>query len=107
MIIFAAMLALRTSPSAEPAEQSAEPAAATAGGEEGGAAPPEGAGGMLRAAAAAIPCVVFAAVGPVTGLPFVVDAAIYVALFIALFSLPRWRAEGRVARSLLATLVIA
>ena len=62
---------------------------------------------MLRAVAAAIPCVLFGLLGPATGLPFAVDAAIYVALFIALFSWPRWRAEGRIARRLLTTLAIA
>ncbi len=114
MMIFAALLALRPPAVAEPATVSVagghDPAAqgaATGVGEERGAAPPEGAGGMLRAAAAAIPCVLFATVGPGTGWPFAVDAALYVALFIALFSWPRWRAEGRVGRSLLATLVIA
>ncbi len=108
MILLAAVLALRAPPAAGP------DAAPTADGDDDDddddgtvTANAEVAGGMLRAVAAAIPCVLFATLGPATGLPFAVDAALFVAAFIALFSWPRWRAEGRIPRRLLRTLVIA
>ena len=117
MIVLAAVLALRAprvfaaaAAAAAPDATADDPAAGTgsmAARDDVTATPPEGAGGMLRAVAAAIPCVLFALLGPATGLPFAVDAAVYVAVFIALFSWPRWRAEGRIARRLLTALAIA
>lgn len=114
IILFAVVLALRRPPEAQPAalaggnaEDPDSGAALAADGAGGTAAPPEGADGLLRAGAAALPCVLFALLGPATGLPFAVDAAIYVAVFISLFSWPRWRAQGRIVRSLLVTVLIA
>ena len=75
----------------------------TAPEEEAGEAPPS----MRRSVAAAALCVAFAGLSLGHGLPFVVEAAAFVFAFITLFSLPAWRAEGRLARGLATALVVA
>ena len=119
MILFAVVLGLRkplaeesaapAAPGARDTETGMPPVDADDGarGPSGASEPPESAGGMLRAAAAAVPCVLFALLGPATRLPFAADAAIYIGVFIVLFSWPRWHAEGRILRKLLVSLAIA
>jgi hypothetical protein len=65
------------------------------------------AGGMGRTLLAGALCVLFAGVSLGRGLPFMAEGATFIVLFITVFSWPQWRAEGRVARGLLMTLVIA
>jgi hypothetical protein len=52
-------------------------------------------------------CVLFAGVSLGHGLPFLVEGAAFIFLFVTVFSWSQWRAEGRVGRSLLTTLLIA
>jgi hypothetical protein len=75
---------------------------------DAGAAPgPPAAGEVRRTLAAAALCVLFAGVSLGRGLPFVVEGAVFVFAFTTIFSWRTWRAEGRVGRGLLQTLVVA
>lgn len=60
-----------------------------------------------RTLAAAVLCLLFAGVGLGHGLPFMLEGAVFVFLFTTVFSWSQWRIEGRIARKLLITLVIA
>ena len=72
-------------------------------GEDAETAPPS----MRRSVVAAALCVAFAGLSLGHGLPFVVEAAAFVFTFITLFSLPAWRAEGRLARGLSMAFAVA
>lgn len=63
--------------------------------------------GIARSLLAAVLCLAFAGVSLGRGVPFMAEAAVFVFLFATVFAWPRWRAEGRIVRSLLTTLVIA
>jgi hypothetical protein len=52
-------------------------------------------------------CILFAGVALGHGLPFMVEAAAFIFLFVSVFSWSRWRQERRIGRGLLTTLVIA
>jgi len=52
-------------------------------------------------------CVLFAGVTLGSGTPFVVEGAVFIALFTTVFGWPVWRAERRVARGLVQALVVA
>ena len=69
--------------------------------------PDEAPPSIRRSVIAAVLCVAFAGLSLGHGLPFVVEAAAFVFTFITLFSLPAWRAEGRLARGLAMALVVA
>ena len=71
--------------------------------EDVGEAPPP----IRRSVIAAALCVAFAGLSLGHGLPFVVEAAAFVFTFITLFSLPAWRAEGRLARGLSMAFAVA
>ena len=63
--------------------------------------------GWGRTLLAAMLCVLFAGVSLGHGLSFMVEAAVFIFLFVGVFSWSRWREEGVTARGLLTTLVIA
>jgi Tripartite tricarboxylate transporter TctB family len=65
------------------------------------------AGELSRTLLASVICVLFAGVSLGHGLPFLVEGAAFIFLFIGVFSWRQWQAEGRVARALLTTLGIA
>ena len=69
--------------------------------------PDEAPPSVRRSVIAAALCVAFAGLSLGHGLPFVIEAAAFVFAFITLFSLPVWRAEGRLARGLATALVVA
>jgi hypothetical protein len=103
MIVLAGALALqarRSGMAAGPAE-----------GEEGAASPepsvPSDHGGARRTLVAALLCVGFAGVSLGRGLPFAVEAAVFIFVFTTVFSWTAWRADGRILRGLLVTLVVA
>jgi len=62
---------------------------------------------LTRTLIATVICVLFAGVSLGHGLPFVVEGAAFILVFVAVFSWAQWRAEGRVGRGLISTLVIA
>lgn len=64
-------------------------------------------GALQRTGLALLLCVIFAGVTLGHGLSFVVEGAVFVFVFTTLFSWSEWRAEGRVARGLAQTLVVA
>jgi hypothetical protein len=64
-------------------------------------------GDLSRTLIATLLCVLFAGVSLGHGLPFVVEGAAFILVFVAVFSWKQWRAEGRVGRGLLVTLLIA
>ena len=67
--------------------------------------PPPGSGWRTLMAAAL--CVLFAGASLGRGIPFVVEGAVFIALFTAFFSWRVWREEGRVGRGLAQTVAIA
>ena len=69
--------------------------------------PDEAPPSVRRSVIAAALCVAFAGLSLGHGLPFVVEAAAFVFTFITLFSLPAWRAEGRLARGLSMAFAVA
>jgi putative tricarboxylic transport membrane protein len=90
MILLALALALQTRRvAADPAES----------------APP--AGSARRTFTAAMLCVLFAGLTLGRGLPFVVEGAVFVFVFTAIFSWTAWREERRVARGVVQALVVA
>jgi len=110
IILLAAVLALRAPPAApaDGAGEAAQDGEAAADGAPATQVPgPDAAGGLARAFVAAVPCVLFAALGPATPLPFAADAALFIFAFIAIFSWPRWRAQERAGRGLLVAAVVA
>ena len=68
-------------------------------------APP--AGSVRRTFTAATLCVLFAGLTLGRGLPFVVEGAVFVFVFTAIFSWTAWREERRVARGIVQALVVA
>ena len=64
-------------------------------------------GDLSRTLVATVLCVLFAGVSLGHGLPFMVEGAAFILLFVAVFSWSQWRAEHRVVRGLLVTLAIA
>lgn len=63
--------------------------------------------GWGRTFLAGLLCILFAGVALGHGLPFMVEAAAFIFLFVTVFSWSRWRQERRIGRGLLTTLVIA
>ena len=64
-------------------------------------------GSARRTLAAVALCVLFAGVTLGHGLPFVVEGAVFIFVFSALFSWREWRAARRVGRGLAQTLAVA
>lgn len=60
-----------------------------------------------RSAGATVLCVLFAGIALGHGLPFQVEAATFILAFTAIYRWREWRAEGRVARRLAETALIA
>lgn len=60
-----------------------------------------------RTLAALALCVLFAGVSIGRGLPFMLEGAVFIFLFTAVFSWSQWRAENRVLKGLATTLAIA
>ena len=72
-----------------------------------GAANPADAGNLSRTLLASVLCVLFAGVSLGHGLPFVIEGAAFIFVFVAMFSWSQWQAQARVGRGLVTTLVIA
>jgi Ca2+/Na+ antiporter len=64
-------------------------------------------GTLRQGLLALVLCVAFAGITLGHGTPFVVEGAIFIFVFIALFSWREWRAAGRVARGLLQAAAVA
>ena len=62
---------------------------------------------LRRSALAALLCLAFAGIGLGHGLPFALEAALFVFVFIGVFSWRVWRAEQRVLRGAASALLIA
>lgn len=105
MILLALALGLQTRHRPPAAAAPPRPAAQPHGALEAGGEKP--AGDLLRTLAAGTLCVLFAGLLLGRGLPFALLASTFVFLFISAFSWPQWRAEGRILRKLLLTLVIS
>ena len=80
----------------------------------GGAAPPSEAmtevpmsASLRRSALAALLCLAFAGISLGHGLPFVLEATLFVFVFVCVFSWRTWRAEGHWVRSVVSTLLVA
>jgi hypothetical protein len=67
----------------------------------------EGGQSWGRTLLAGLLCVIFAGVSLGHGLPFMVEGAAFIFLFVSVFSWSRWRQDGRTGRGLLLTLLIA
>ena len=70
-------------------------------------APVESAHALRRTLLAGVLCVLFAGVSLGHGLPFAAEAAAFVFVFTSVFSWPTWRAEQRIVRGLVQTLIVA
>ena len=70
-------------------------------------AEPAGPGSTPRTLAAIVMCVLFAGITLGHGLPFVVEGAVFIFVFTALFSWREWHAERRIGRGLAQTLAVA
>ena len=64
-------------------------------------------GALRQGLLALVLCVAFAGITLGHGTPFVVEGAIFIFVFITLFSWREWRAAGRVARGLLQAAAVA
>jgi hypothetical protein len=64
-------------------------------------------GSARRTLAAVVLCVLFAGITLGHGLPFVVEGAVFIFVFTALFSWHEWRVERRICRGLAQTLAVA
>ena len=64
-------------------------------------------GALRQGLLALVLCVLFAGITLGHGTPFVVEGAIFIFVFISLFSWREWRAAGRVARGLLQAAAVA
>jgi Ca2+/Na+ antiporter len=64
-------------------------------------------GAMRRGGVALLLCVLFAGITLGHGLTFVVEGAVFIFVFTALFSWREWRAAGRTARGVAQTLAVA
>ena len=62
---------------------------------------------LLRTLPAGVLCVLFAGAALGRGLPFAAVAAAFVFVFTGVFSWAAWRAERRIARGLVQTLIVA
>ena len=62
---------------------------------------------LRRSALAALLCLAFAGVGLGHGLPFALEAALFVFVFVCAFSWRAWRAEKRVLRGAASALLVA
>ncbi len=102
MVAFALVLAVQAWHGGQ--EQAQPPAEAGNAGSADQAAGPASWGGS---ALATVLCVLFAGVSLGRGWPFQVEAAGFILVFTALFRWHEWRAEGRLARGLAQTTVIA
>lgn len=98
MVAFAVVLAFQLLQGGEAADN------AQAGATPAEPAEPTAWGGS---ALATVLCVLFAGVSLGHGWPFQVEAALFILGFTAIFRWREWRAEGRVARGLAQTAVIA
>ena len=74
---------------------------------DAGDAEPAVPGAARRTGLALLLCVLFAGITLGHGTPFVVEGAVFVFVFTALFSWNEWRAAGRVGRGLLQTALVA
>ena len=64
-------------------------------------------GALRQGLLALVLCVLFAGITLGHGTPFVVEGAIFIFVFISLFSWREWRAAGRVARGLMQAAAVA
>ncbi len=71
------------------------------------ASAPADSGGLRRTAGVLVLCLGFGAVTLGSGLPFVLQAAVFIFAFTSLFSWSAWRAAGAVGRGLAQTALIA
>ena len=62
---------------------------------------------LRRPALAALLCLAFAGISLGHGLPFVLEATLFVFVFVCVFSWRTWRAEGHWVRSVVSTLLVA
>ena len=62
---------------------------------------------LRRSALAAVLCLAFAGISLGHGLPFVLEAALFVFVFVCVFSWRTWRAEGNWVRGVVSTLLVA
>jgi hypothetical protein len=62
---------------------------------------------LRRSALAALLCCAFAGIGLGRGLPFVLEAALFVFVFVCVFSWRAWRAERRWVRGIVGALLVA
>ncbi|HET9205765.1 MAG TPA: tripartite tricarboxylate transporter TctB family protein [Burkholderiaceae bacterium] len=97
IVLLAAALALR-------AMRSAAPSAASSTDAPDDAATPAS---LRRSGLAALLCLAFAGISLGHGLPFALEATLFVFVFVCVFSWRVWRAEGRWVRGVLSTLLIA
>ena len=95
MVLFAFVLALqawRGSPAGSAAAAAERPASSN---------------GLRQSALAALLCLIFAGASLGHGLPFQVEAAIFIVLFTAAFRWAEWQASGRTARGLAEAAAVA
>ena len=64
-------------------------------------------GALRQGLLALVLCVLFAGITLGHGTPFVIEGAVFIFVFIGLFSWREWRAAGRVARGLLQAAAVA
>jgi len=62
---------------------------------------------LRRSALAALLCLAFAGISLGHGLPFVLEATLFVFVFVCVFSWRMWRAEGSWMRGVVSTLLVA
>ena len=93
MIALAIVLAVQARRPAHPAQEAPEAVADE--------------GSLRRTLIAITLCVLFAGVTLGSGLPFVAEGAVFIALFTTVFGWPVWRAESRIARGLVQAVVVA
>jgi hypothetical protein len=82
------------------------PASGTQPSDETGIDPASSAS-LRRSALAALLCLAFAGISLGHGLPFVLEATLFVFVFVCVFSWRAWRAEGRWVRGVVSTLLVA
>ena len=98
IVVLAAALALRALRGAPTDGAQPRPEAAT----DATASAPLG-----RSALAALLCFAFAGISLGHGLPFALEATLFVFVFVCVFSWRTWRAEGRWVRGVVGTLLVA
>jgi hypothetical protein len=112
MIVFALGLAVQTWLAAAPVDSDETDIGVNSGaniGVDRNAAPnePLEPSGRLGSSLAALMGVLFAGASLGRGWPFQLEAALFIVTFTAVFSWRAWRAEGRLARGLMVTAVVA